>query len=47
VPAKLHGVELGEITTSSDRFLGIERWYVDTDHVWQMFVKDEKEIIKN
>ncbi len=47
VPAKLHGVQLGSVTTSSDRFLGVEKWYVDTDHVWTMFVKDEKEVIKN
>ena len=44
VPPKLHGVRLGAITTSSDRFLGVERWYVDTDHVWQIFAKKGEEI---
>lgn len=47
IPAKLHGVTLGEITTSSDRFLGIEKWYVDTDHVWNIFATDKDKIIKN
>ncbi|HVU06751.1 MAG TPA: ABC transporter substrate-binding protein [Candidatus Paceibacterota bacterium] len=47
VPAKLHGVELGEITTSSDRFLGVERWYVDTERVWDIFVKDKDSILNN
>lgn len=42
IPAKLHGVELGEITTSPDRFIGIEKWYVDTDHVWSAFVSGSK-----
>lgn len=46
VPSKLHGVNLNEITTSSDRFLGVEKWYVDMDHVWKLFVGNEKEIIK-
>ncbi|MBX4209178.1 peptide ABC transporter substrate-binding protein [Candidatus Parcubacteria bacterium] len=41
IPPKLHGAVLGEITTSSDRFLGVEKWYVDTDHVWKIFAKDQ------
>jgi peptide/nickel transport system substrate-binding protein len=45
IPAKLHGVNLGKITTSSDRFLGVEKWYVDTDHIWNVFVKDKTSII--
>ncbi len=45
IPAKLHGVKLGEITASSDRFLGAEKWYVETDHVWSFFVRDEDSII--
>ncbi len=45
VPEKLNGVALGEITTPSDRFIGIEKWYVETDHVWKIFVKDEDEVI--
>jgi len=45
IPEKLHGVDLGEITTPSDRFSGIEDWYVETDTVWKIFVKDPQEII--
>ncbi len=45
IPDKLHGVKLGEITTPSDRFSGIERWYVETDTVWKIFVKDQDEVI--
>ena len=47
IPDKLHGVNLGEITTSSDRFLGVEKWYVSTDRVWDIFVKDKTNIIQN
>jgi peptide/nickel transport system substrate-binding protein len=43
VPDKLRGVELGEITTPSDRFAGIERWHVETDRVWNIFIKDRNE----
>ncbi len=45
LPDKLHGVELGEITTASDRFSNIEKWYVETDTVWRIFVKDKSNII--
>lgn len=45
IPDKLHGVKLGEITTPSDRFNTVEQWYVETDTVWKIFVKNQKEII--
>lgn len=45
VPTKLQGVKLGEITTPSDRFIGVSEWYVKTDHVWNIFLDDEDEII--
>lgn len=47
IPDKLKGVKLGEITTSSDRFSEINTWYVETDRVWNIFVKDTKTIINN
>ncbi|MDE1874817.1 MAG: peptide ABC transporter substrate-binding protein [Patescibacteria group bacterium] len=40
VPKDLHGVELGEITTTSDRFLNVKDWYISTDRVWNIFVKN-------
>lgn len=45
VPTKLQGVMLGEITTPSDRFIGVSNWYVKTDHVWNVFLDHEDEII--
>ncbi len=47
IPAKLHGVKLGEITTPSDRFIGIQDWYVKTDHVWDVFIDNDEKIINN
>ncbi len=38
-PKQLKGVELGSITTVSDRFADIEKWYIRVDRVWPMFVK--------
>ena len=47
VPDKLHGVALGEITTPSDRFIGVEKWYVATDRVWNIFARNNKDTISN
>lgn len=44
VPEALKGMEIGQITSPSDRFLSIERWYVDTDRVWKVFAGDRNEI---
>ena len=44
-PKKLRGVIFDEITTPSDRFIGIEDWYVETDQVWKIFVGEKDEII--
>lgn len=40
VPKKLGGVSLGLITNTSDRFLGIEKWYVEKDRIWEILTKD-------
>ena len=37
VPKKLEGFSLGRITVPSERFLDIEKWYLETDRVWQIF----------
>ncbi len=34
---KVRGVHTGLITTESERFLGIENWYIDSEHVWKWF----------
>ncbi len=39
VPKKIKGLSLTPLTTSSERFLNIYRWYTDTDFVWKIFVK--------
>lgn len=41
VPESLKGVrELESITTSSERFSQIHKWYIKTDKVWKIFAKD-------
>lgn len=35
----LQGVALGTISKSSDRFVGIQNWYVQTERVWPFFAK--------
>lgn len=45
VPKKLQGVSLGEITTSSDRFAGVEKWYIESESVWNLFAKG-KDVIE-
>jgi peptide/nickel transport system substrate-binding protein len=37
VPQNLKGIELGAITTPSERFLNTYLWYTDTEHVWSIF----------
>lgn len=37
VPKSLHGIELGSLTTPSERFLNVYQWYTDTEHVWSIF----------
>ncbi len=40
-PNKIHNVNLGKINSSSDRFLNIHNWYIETDKVWKFFVKND------
>lgn len=39
LPENVHGLNLGVITTSSDRFLNVHEWYINTDNVWKIFAK--------
>lgn len=40
IPGSLKGVsELESITTSSERFSQIHKWYEETDKIWKIFVK--------
>ncbi len=37
---KIKGYHLESITNHSDRFYGIDKWYIDTNKVWKIFVKN-------
>lgn len=39
VKSNIEGINLGTITTSSDRFMDVHSWYIDTDKVWDFFEK--------
>ncbi len=41
VPEKVKGMKLEYITSSSDRFYGINDWYITTDNVWKIFGGNE------
>lgn len=38
VPKKMAAVNLGSLTVSQDRFLGVRDWFLETDKVWKIFV---------
>lgn len=38
LPAKVKGVGLRNITIPSDRFAGVNKWYIDSENVWKFFV---------
>ena len=42
VPADLAGVTLTQITTPSDRFATVAKWYRKTDQVWPFFVPSKR-----
>jgi len=39
VPRELKGVEIGALTTPSERFLNAYEWYTDTEKVWSFFAR--------
>ena len=42
VPQKIKGINFGKITSSSDRWYDINKWYTETDNVWSIFAKNLK-----
>jgi peptide/nickel transport system substrate-binding protein len=40
VPQELRGLSLSNITTGSERFLGVNAWYMETDNVWKIFINN-------
>ncbi|MEK7213870.1 MAG: ABC transporter substrate-binding protein [Patescibacteria group bacterium] len=41
VPKKVQGFQFGPISTPSDRFYNLNKWYIATDNVWQIFVNNK------
>ncbi len=39
VPGSMGGIELGALTTPSERYLNAYKWYTDTERVWNIFTK--------
>jgi len=37
LPEVIKGFDLGTITTSSDRFLNVHEWHIETDRIWSIF----------
>ncbi len=42
VPKSLHGVSLDQMTVPADRFDSISDWYMETDKVWSVFAKKQR-----
>ncbi len=36
----IKGIDLKSITSASDRWYGIDKWYIETDNVWKIFLKN-------
>jgi peptide/nickel transport system substrate-binding protein len=41
VPPTLHGLDISEISTPSERFGDISSWYTATDHIWKIFLHNK------
>ncbi|MES2088265.1 MAG: ABC transporter substrate-binding protein [Patescibacteria group bacterium] len=41
VPKTLQGFSMGLITTPAERFMNVEKWYVETESVWKIFAKKQ------
>jgi len=39
VPSSVHGLDIENLSLPQDRFAGVRNWYIDTDSVWQIFIK--------
>lgn len=40
LPKNIKGVAVGSVTVPSERFSDISQWYIDTENVWKIFVKN-------
>lgn len=41
VPKDLRGVQVGVVVSPSERFLSVHKWYLSTEHVWDVFAKED------
>lgn len=41
VPQDVKGLDIGLVTTPSERYLGVHEWFIETDHIWSFFVEDK------
>jgi peptide/nickel transport system substrate-binding protein len=39
VPEKVKDLNINNLTISSDRFINIHKWYIDTEKIWKIFTK--------
>ncbi len=42
VPKDLKGIDLGTLTTPTDRFASVNDWYMNTERVWPVFSRNNK-----
>jgi peptide/nickel transport system substrate-binding protein len=42
LPEDMKGVAVGSVTTPSERFFGVNDWYVETEYVWPIFAEKER-----
>lgn len=40
LPKNMQGITIGSVTVSSERFSDVSQWYIDTENVWKVFVKN-------
>lgn len=40
VPKKVKNVSLGQITSPGERFADVSKWYIETNNVWKIFIKN-------
>ncbi|MSU45242.1 MAG: hypothetical protein EXS47_01275 [Candidatus Zambryskibacteria bacterium] len=39
IPKKIQSVSLGTLTSPSERFSDVYKWYIETNNVWRIFIK--------
>jgi peptide/nickel transport system substrate-binding protein len=40
VPKNIQNITLGTLTTPAQRFSDISKWYIETNEVWKIFIKN-------